>query len=257
MWKLSLDETQKRLISKLETSREAWQTTAPYDPERSQDPPAVRRMKGALLRKEVPHATHAPWKAPKGRPSPVDIVVAGNAGRQENLIPLRMARMSASPFTFLRGAAAVMAWDLSHTPVSGIQVLIDGDAHINNFGLYGTPQRDVIVDVNDFDEATLGPWEWDLKRLVASVNVAGRDNGMSRKERRRAVMQAVFGYRFNVLRVSTMGVLDVWSHLRAHRARARRCEGPQAGLEAGPEGGGQGEGDDQSNAAAEGRPKAP
>ena len=80
-----------------------------------------------------------------------------------------------------------MAWDLSHTPVSGMQVIIDGDAHINNFGLYGTPQRDVIVDLNDFDEATLGPWEWDLKRLVASVNVAGRENGLNRKERRRAV----------------------------------------------------------------------
>ena len=88
-------------------------------------------------------------------------------------MPLRMGRMAASPFAFLRGAAAVMAWDLSHTPVTGMQVIIDGDAHINNFGLYGTPQRDVIIDLNDFDEATLGPWEWDLKRLVASVNVAG------------------------------------------------------------------------------------
>ena len=138
-----------------------------------------------------------------------------------------------------------MAWDLSHTPVSGIQVIIDGDAHINNFGLYGTPQRDVIVDVNDFDEATLGPWEWDLKRLVASVNVAGRDNGMSRRERRRAVLQAVLGYRFNVARVSTMGVLDVWSLFAHAERRAERGQGPQAGLEADPEGGGQGEGDHQ------------
>ena len=119
--------------------------------------------------------------------------------------------MAASPFAFLRGAAAVMAWDLSHTPVTGIQVIIDGDAHINNFGLYGTPQRDVIVDLNDFDEATLGPWEWDLKRLVASVNVAGRENKISRKERRRAVMKAVNGYRFAMSRLSTMGVFEVWS----------------------------------------------
>ena len=211
MWKLSLDATQKELIARLKTSREPWQTTAAYDPERSLDPPAVRQGNGAALRQPVPHASHAPWKAPRQRPSPVDIVVAGNAGRQERLVPLRMARMAASPFTFLRGAAAVMAWDLSHTPVSGIQVFIDGDAHINNFGLYGTPQRDVVIDVNDFDEATLGPWEWDLKRLVASVNVAGRDNGMSRRERRRAVLGAVRGYRFNIARVSTMGVLDVWS----------------------------------------------
>jgi len=126
-------------------------------------------------------------------------------------VPLRTGRMAASPFAFLRGAAAVMAWDLSHTPVTGIQVWIDGDAHINNFGLYGTPQRDVVVDLNDFDEATLGPWEWDLKRLVASVNVAGRENGFSRKERRRAVMKAVSGYRFNLARLSGMGVLEAWS----------------------------------------------
>jgi hypothetical protein len=97
MWTLSLDTTQKELIERLEASREVWHTTAAYDPERSQDPPAVRQKAGALLRKQVPHAAHAPWKAPKQRPSPVDIVVAGNAGRQEHLVPLRMARMSASP----------------------------------------------------------------------------------------------------------------------------------------------------------------
>jgi uncharacterized protein (DUF2252 family) len=211
MWTLSLDDTQKQLIARLEASREAWQTTAAFDPERFREAAVVRQKKGAALRKLVPHAAHASWRPPKHRPSPVDIVVAGNAGRQEHLVPLRMSRMSASSFAFLRGAAAVMAWDLSHTPVTGIQVFIDGDAHIDNFGFYGSPQGDVIVDLNDFDETTTGPWEWDLKRLVASVNVAGRQNGMTRKERRRAVMEAVFGYRFNVARVSTMGVLEVWS----------------------------------------------
>jgi uncharacterized protein (DUF2252 family) len=211
MWKLSLDATQTQLIAQLEASREVWQKSGTYDAEQYQEPPAVRRRKGAALRTLLPHAAHASWKPPKDRPSPVDIVVAGNAGRQPELVPLRMARMSASPFAFLRGAAAVMAWDLSHTPVTGIQVVIDGDAHINNFGLFGSLQRDVITDINDFDEATLGPWEWDLKRLVASVNVAGRENGMSRRERRVAVMQAVAGYRFNAARLFTMGVLEVWS----------------------------------------------
>jgi uncharacterized protein (DUF2252 family) len=211
MWTLSLDDTQKQLVARLEASREAWQTTAPFAPERSEIAAAVRRTKGAALRKRVPHAAHASWEPPRNRPSPVDIVVAGNAGRQESLVPLRMSRMTASPFAFLRGAAAVMAWDLSHTPVTGIQVLIDGDAHIDNFGFYGSPQGDVVVDLNDFDETTAGPWEWDLKRLVASVNVAGRENRLTRKERRRAVMQAVLGYRSNVARVSTMGVLEVWS----------------------------------------------
>ena len=207
----ALDATQQALIAQLQLSREPWQTIGRYEPERPHEHPARRRAAGAEIAKRVPHAAHAEWTPPKNRPKPVDTVVAGNAGRQEELVPLRMGRMAASPFAFLRGAASVMAWDLSHTPVSGLQVMIDGDAHINNFGLYGTPQRDVIVDLNDFDEATVGPWEWDLKRLVASVNVAGRENGMSRKQRRRAVMQSVNGYRANMTRLSKMGVLEVWS----------------------------------------------
>ena len=207
----ALDAMQQALIAKLSSSLETWQTTAHYKAEHHMDPPGVRRASGAAMVKSVPHEAHGEWTAPKNRPNPVDIVMAGNAGRQENLVPLRMGRMAASPFAFLRGAAAVMAWDLSHTPVTGMQVIIDGDAHINNFGFYGTPQGDVIVDLNDFDEATFGPWEWDLKRLVASVNVAGRENGFNVKERRRAVRNAVSGYRFNMTRLSTMGVLEVWS----------------------------------------------
>jgi len=207
----ALDATQQALITKLASSREPFQAIGRYEADRPEEHYATKRAIGSHLSKSVPHEAHAEWTPPTNRPSPVDIVVAGNAGRQEEFVPLRMGRMAASPFAFLRGAAAVMAWDLSHTPVSGVQVIIDGDAHINNFGLYGTPQRDVIVDLNDFDEATVGPWEWDLKRLVASVNVAGRENGMSRKERRRAVMKAVNGYRRNMSRLSTMGFLDVWS----------------------------------------------
>jgi uncharacterized protein (DUF2252 family) len=206
-----LDATQHALIARLESSRESWQTSGRYDAERPQEPPARRRAAGAKILKSLPHAAHAEWTPPKHRPNPVAIVVAGNAGRQEEFVPLRMGRMAASPFAFLRGAAAVMAWDLSHTPVTGVQVMIDGDAHINNFGLYGTPQRDVIADLNDFDEATMGPWEWDLKRLVASVNVAARENGFSRRERRRAVRKTVAGYRFNMARVSAMGVVELWS----------------------------------------------
>jgi hypothetical protein len=213
-----LDATQQALIAQLAVSREVWHSFGRYAPERSQEHPAQRLADGTQILERVPHAAHAAWTPPKNRPGPVDIVVAGNAGRQEQYVPLRMGRMAASPFAFLRGAAAVMAWDLSHTPVSGIQVVIDGDAHINNFGLYGTPQRDVIIDLNDFDEATIGPWEWDLKRLVASVNVAGRENGMSAKERRRAVRKTVTGYRVNMNRLSAMGILDVWS-IFAHAER--------------------------------------
>ena len=165
---------------------------------------------GKRLRKNVPRESHAEWIRPKNRPDPVDTVVGSNKGRQESLVPLRMGRMAATPFTFLRGAAAVMASDLSNTPSTGHSVAIDGDAHLNNFGFYGTPERDLIFDLNDFDEATWGPWEWDLKRLVASVNVAARDNGMDRRARRAAVLRCVQGYRANMRRLRAMGSLDIW-----------------------------------------------
>jgi uncharacterized protein (DUF2252 family) len=138
-----------------------------------------------------------------------------------------MGRMAASPFAFLRGSACVMASDLSTSPISGITVVIDGDAHLCNFGFYGTPQREVVFDLNDFDEATVGPWEWDLKRLVASVNVAGRENGLNRGERAAAVRRCVEGYRFNVSRLQHMGVLDVW-YLHAYPGRENQIAKPDA-----------------------------
>ena len=187
----------------------------PVDLRRAREPWERRRAAGKHLREKIPREAHADWSPPKDRPSPVDIVMETNRGRQKELIPMRMSRMGASPFAFLRGAAAMMAWDLAHTPRSGINVVIDGDAHIANFGLYGTPQRDVVIDLNDFDETTFGPWEFDLKRLVASINVAGREIGLSRKDRRQAVMRAVSGYRWNVDRLQRMGVLDIW-HLHAY-----------------------------------------
>src|SRR5664279_5164769 len=169
-----------------------------------------RRDIGKGQRERAPRESHADTEPVTDRPDPLDRLAASNVGRQEDLIPLRMGRMAASPFAFLRGAACVMAWDLSKTPTSGIQVVMCGDAHINNFGLYGTPQRDVVFDLNDFDEATVGPWEWDLKRLVASVNVAARENGMNKAERATAVMRAVGGYRWNLGRMEGMGVIDTW-----------------------------------------------
>ena len=179
---------------------------------REVDNPWPNRHKiGKALRARTPRESHADGKPASIRPDPLDLLAASNKGRLEDLIPLRMGRMAASPFTFLRGAACVMAWDLSKTPDSGIHVVICGDAHINNFGMYGTPQRDVIFDLNDFDEATVGPWEWDLKRLVASVNVAARENGLNKAERAAAVMSAVGGYRANIARLESWGVLDVWS----------------------------------------------
>ncbi len=195
----------------LEAHREFWHTSALYDPHQSLEPAECRYQRGKLLRKRVPRASHADWSPASDRPDPVDTLVATNEGRQADLVPLRMARMAQSPFAFLRGAAAVMAWDLARTTTTGLQTLIDGDAHINNFGLYATPQRDVIVDMNDFDEATLGPWEWDLKRLVASVNVAGRENGLNRRERSAAVVECVSGYNLNLQRLMSHGALPTWS----------------------------------------------
>jgi uncharacterized protein (DUF2252 family) len=195
----------------LEELREFWQTMAPYDPARTLDSLQTRYEHGKALREQTPRESHAEFQRASERADPVATVLASNAGREKSLIPLRMGRMAASPFAFLRGACAVMAGDLAQTPISGPQVYIDGDAHINNFGLYGTPQRDVVVDINDFDEATVGPWEWDLKRLVASVNVAGRDNGLDAEERHSAVMRCVAGYTLNAQRLMKLGILEIWS----------------------------------------------
>ena len=178
-----------------------------------------RRAEGKALRKKVPRESHAKWTPSKHRPSPLETLKANNQGRQEHLVPLRFGRMAASPFAFLRGSACVMAGDLSEMPISGIPAVIDGDAHLNNFGMYGTPQREVVFDLNDFDESVIGPWEWDLKRLVASVNVAGRQNGLTRRERAAAVRRCVEGYRFNARRLQSMGVLDVW-YLHAYPGRS-------------------------------------
>jgi uncharacterized protein (DUF2252 family) len=177
-----------------------------------------RHADGKDLRRTVPRESHAEWIPSKDRPDPLKLIAENNKGRQKDLIPLRMGRMAASPFTFLRGSACVMAGDLSTSPISGIPVIIDGDAHLNNFGFYGTPQREVVFDLNDFDEVTIGPWEWDLKRLAASVNVAGRENGLNRRERAAAVQRAVEGYRLNMNRLESMGLLEIW-YLHAYPGR--------------------------------------
>lgn len=177
-----------------------------------------RRAAGKALRDRLPREQHAEFKPAKNRPDPVELIKETNKGRQEHLIPLRMTRMALSPFTFLRGAAVTMAHDLSRTPVTGINVQMDGDAHLDNFGLYGTDDGDIVFDLNDFDETIPGPWEWDLKRLTASFNVAARANGFTRRERRVAVMECVAGYRTNLERLEGMGVLQTWT-LHSHPGR--------------------------------------
>ena len=182
--------------------------------------PTVAQLheQGKSMRESVPRELHGQWKPDAQREDVLSIIRRRNAGRQKRLIPLRMERMAASPFAFLRGAAAVMAYDLNPTPTMGYHVVLAGDAHLGNFGLYGTPQREVVFDLNDFDETVVGPWEWDLKRLTASANVAGRENGLSPRERRTAVAEVVQGYQDNMERLEHLGTFDTW-HLHAFPGR--------------------------------------
>jgi uncharacterized protein (DUF2252 family) len=189
------------------------------------EPWEARAETGKRLRETHPREAHGAWRPAPDRPDPIDLIDASNKGRIPELIKLRMKRMAASPFAFLRGAAVVMAWDLSRTPTMGLDVVIDGDCHIDNFGLFGTPQGQVILDLNDFDETTIGPWEYDLKRLSASVNLAGRDNGLNRKERRRAVLEVSDGYRWALDRLQSVPVLELWNrHTVPERMDSRQMK---------------------------------
>ena len=153
--------------------------------------PAERAARGKAARAEVPRSSHAEW-APAARQDPVAVLEAQAATRVPELVPIRYGRMLVSPFTFFRGSAAVMAGDLGDSPRSGISVQLCGDAHLSNFGGFASPERALVFDINDFDETHPGPWEWDVKRLAASVEIAGRDLGFKDAARRAAVLQRDF-----------------------------------------------------------------
>jgi uncharacterized protein (DUF2252 family) len=171
---------------------------------------AERRQKGSSLRKKAPRTSHGDWQPAADRPNPLDLLQAQDEGRLQRLLPIKYGRMLASPFAFLRGSAVVMAADLAHTPTSGLQVILCGDAHVSNFGLFASPERRLVFDLNDFDEAFPGPWEWDVKRLATSAAVAGRGNGFSDKTNRNLAREAVRAYRRATTRFSEMRTLDVW-----------------------------------------------
>ncbi|NUR27430.1 MAG: DUF2252 domain-containing protein [Catenulispora sp.] len=172
--------------------------------------PAERARAGKSARKATPVQENA-WFQPAGdRADPVAILKRQAESRVPELVPVRYGRMLASPFTFFRGAAAVMAADLAGTPDSGLTVQLCGDAHLSNFGLFASPERNLVFDVNDFDETHPGPWEWDVKRLAASLEIAGRDNGFGRGKRRRAVIAAAAGYRRKMAESAGMKELEVW-----------------------------------------------
>jgi uncharacterized protein (DUF2252 family) len=171
---------------------------------------AERRAGGRSLREKVPRSSHAEWSPAADRPDPISLLEEQDRSRLAQFVPLRYERMIASPFGFLRGSAVVMASDLAATPVTGLQVQMCGDAHLGNFGIYATPERNQVFDVNDFDETLPGPWEWDVKRLAASIVVAGRTMGFTRAMNRQAAVGCVRSYRERMWKYGEMFHIDVW-----------------------------------------------
>ncbi|MEZ0446591.1 DUF2252 domain-containing protein [Cellulomonas sp. ICMP 17802] len=169
-----------------------------------------RAARGAAARVLLPREALADVGAGESRPDPIDLLVAQGRTRLPELVPLRYGRMMATPFTFYRGAALIQASDLAATPDSGLDVQLCGDAHLSNFGLYGTPERRLLFDLNDFDETLPGPFEWDVKRLLASVEIAARGNGIEGKERRRLVQGVAKEYRTTIRDFATKPNLEVW-----------------------------------------------
>jgi uncharacterized protein (DUF2252 family) len=188
--------------------------------------PAERAGRGKAARAAVPRDSHAVCDPPADRPDPVSLLEGQAATRLPDLVPVRYGRMLASPFSYFRGAALPMAADLAATPVSGLAVQACGDAHLSNFGVYASPERALVFDLNDFDETLPGPWEWDVKRLAASLEVAGRGNGYPRGQRRQVVTAAVRRYREAMRGFAGQGNLAVW-YARAETGALREQFGSQ------------------------------
>ncbi len=172
--------------------------------------PAERAELGRAARRQVPRSAHADWEPAAGREDPVELLRRESADRLQDLLPLRWERMLTSPFAFYRGSAALMGADLAGTPATGLRAQLCGDAHLSNFGGFGAPDRRLVFDVNDFDETLVGPWEWDVKRLAASFEIAARERDFKRKRARSAVTAAVRAYRETMRRLAEFGNLEVW-----------------------------------------------
>ena len=218
---------------------------------------AERAVRGKAARAEVPLESHETFDPPADRPDPIALLEEQGRSRVPELVPVRYGRMMVSPFTYFRGAALPMASDLAGTPVSGLAVQACGDAHLSNFGIFGSAERRLVFDVNDFDETLPGPWEWDVKRLAASLEVAARDNGFGGKKRRAIVTGAVSAYRQYMRLFAEMGNLAVWyaigdvEQLREQVTSQLKARGPQE-LRQGPDQGadpGQHAGSGQAHAA--------
>ena len=172
--------------------------------------PDERMRAGVEARRHVPPDLHAGWTAAPDRPDPIALLEAQATTRIPELVPVRYGRMLVSPFTFFRGAALPMAADLAATPTTGVEVQLGGDAHLSNFGLFASPERNLLFDMNDFDETLPGPWEWDLKRLAASLVVAARDRGFDKHDARHAARAAAGSYRTRMAEYAGMRAIDVY-----------------------------------------------
>ncbi len=173
-----------------------------------------RQARGGHARRETPLSAHAGWRAAVDRPDPVALLEAQNLTREPDLVPVRHGRMMVSPFTFYRGAAKIMAADLNSTPTAGLGTQLCGDAHLSNFGVYASPERRLVFDLNDFDETLPGPFEYDVKRMAASLAIAGRHNRFSGADTRAAALASVTAYREAMATFADMRTLDIWyAHL--------------------------------------------
>jgi uncharacterized protein (DUF2252 family) len=173
-----------------------------------------RKAKGLVARDQAPLSSHSTWSPAADRPDPVALLGEQDKTREQDLVPVRHGRMMVSPFTFYRGAATVMAADLGGTPVAGLEVQLCGDAHLSNFGLFASPERLLLFDLNDFDETLPGPFEYDVKRMAASFAVAGRNNGFRKADTRAATLASVRAYREAMGGFAQMGTMDIWyAHL--------------------------------------------
>jgi uncharacterized protein (DUF2252 family) len=187
------------------------------------------RAAGRDARGLTPRSSHGHWEPLADRRDPVAVLEAEAEARVPELVPIRYARMAKSPFAFFRGAAGIMAADLAGTPSSGFRVQLCGDAHLANFGGFASPERSLLFDLNDFDETLPGPWEWDLKRLAASIAIALRERGMGGRRQREAVARAVAEYRGAMRSFARMGALDIWySYLSERELTALLRDGTKA-----------------------------
>ena len=171
---------------------------------------AERAARGKAARAEVPRSSHGVFEPDPNRPDPIELLERQARSRVPELVPIRYGRMLTSPFAFYRGAALIMASDLSATPRSGLTVQCCGDAHLSNFGVFASPERRLVFDINDFDETLPGPWEWDVKRLAASMLIAAQHNGFTVKDREQVVLDTVEEYRTAMASFAAMKNLEVW-----------------------------------------------